>query len=151
MAESSRNTPTHIHLCALQLNFTVTGTEPAMLVVTDYQYPADTVALYSGDGSYVVAYGTCIDGTTCGTGSTRTACGATVGSVFRTADEAWASPLFSTATWVVQPGSYSVLVRVNNFLGCRQTDCFTAGVLQAKLVRGRLPVGVPLMGAARGD
>lgn len=62
----------------------------------------------------VVAYGSCIDGTTC---TSSTTCGASVNTTKVMPMEAWASPLFSTAELVVQPGSHSYLVRMNNYLG----------------------------------
>jgi hypothetical protein len=53
---------------------------------------------------------------------------------------AWASPLFSTATLVVEPGTHSYLVRMNNYLGCGDAlfDCFNSGELQFQLIAGEL-------------
>ena len=62
----------------------------------------------------VVAYGSCIDGTTC---TNWTTCSKSVNSTKILPMGAWASPLFSTAELVVQPGTHSYLVRMNNYLG----------------------------------
>jgi hypothetical protein len=84
----------------------------------------------------VLAYGSCVDGNTC---FDYNSCSGSVG-VLQSADQAWASPLFSSATWVAGPGTHTVLVRINRYSACGGSlaapNCFTSGTVKAKLELG---------------
>ena len=85
----------------------------------------------------VLAYGSCVDGNTC---FDYYSCQGSVGKVLQTADQAWASPLFSSVTWVAGPGTHTVLVRINRYSACGGSlaapNCFVSGTVKAKLELG---------------
>ncbi len=86
----------------------------------------------------MLAYGSCVDGNTC---FDVNSCQGSVGNVLQTADQAWASRLFSSATWVAGPGTHTVLVRINrDGSACGGSipapNCFVSGTVRAKLELG---------------
>ena len=104
--------------------------------------PADP-SLRPGLRMQVLAYGSCLDGTTC---SSQSTCAQSVSYVTFKAEDAWASAKFSTAEYLATtPGNYTVLVRLSSYVACggSLSDCASSASLKWKLVGGTPRPGAP--------
>ena len=67
----------------------------------------------------ILASGNCVDGSICGAGQDVATCRAgTTGQRKYTPQEAMHSPMFSSVYNVFAPGTHTVLVRANAYMGC---------------------------------
>jgi hypothetical protein len=88
----------------------------------------------------MLASGNCIDGSTCGTGQATATCraGTTLQRRF-SPEEAMHSAMFSSAYKVFGPGTHTVLIRQNTYMGCgtgSAADCYAAGPVAFKAMTG---------------
>ena len=95
----------------------------------------------------ILATGNCIDGSACGPGKTYSYCKATAtqGRSYSN-DDAVASPQFSTAYKVFAPGTYTVLLRTNDYMGCGggTSDCVSWAPIAFKAETGGCGLNVAL-------
>jgi hypothetical protein len=117
-----------------QVTFTVTDT-PVVFLATDYGFVSEVMAIFDATGKTLLASGNCIDGAYCGAKKSLSTCKAGTSTTSFTQTQAVANSVSSTAYIVYQqPGTYTVLVRQNNYMGCGTggltgADCYpTAGI-----------------------
>ncbi len=101
----------------------------------------------------LLASGSCVDGSICGAGKPASTCrsGTTLQRRI-TPDEAIQISMFSSVHMVFPPGSHTVLIRQNSYMGCGTgsyaADCYSSAPVAFKVQTGELEI--QLVAAALG-
>ena len=84
----------------------------------------------------VLAAGNCVDGSVCGAGKAAATCRAATTMARRySPEEAIHNEMFSSAYLLFGPGTHTVLIRINSYMGCGTggvADCYSSAVVDFK-------------------